>query len=150
MDLLITGQLLLPDPREGVRLTPGTVTVRADRIASITDGLHPRPDFGGPDHLICPGFVDTHVHLPQFDSIGIDGLELLDWLSTSIFPAEAKWADSDYAETMSRRVARELLQPLCDRPPVHRLERERLEDQEVERTSDDVVRRVRSHWAPGQ
>ncbi len=99
---------MLPAP-EGVRLTPGTLTVRGDRIASITHAIEPGADLGGEDFLIAPGFIDTHVHLPQFDSIGIDGLELLDWLDTAIFPAEARWADPTYAAEMSTRVARELL-----------------------------------------
>src|SRR5687768_9936397 len=37
-----------------------------------------------------------------------------------------------------QRVARELLDPLRDGPPVHGLERQRLEDQQVQRAADDV------------
>ncbi|MCK7498918.1 MAG: hypothetical protein MZW92_56545 [Comamonadaceae bacterium] len=35
-----------------------------------------------------PGFVDTHVHMPQLDVIASYGTELLDWLNTYTFPAE--------------------------------------------------------------
>jgi guanine deaminase len=109
MDCIVSGQLLLPHRPQSVTLVPGTLTVRGDRIASINTGLHAHPDFGGPEHLISPGFVDTHVHLPQFDSIGADGMELLDWLDRVIFPAEAKWADADIAGAMATRAAKELL-----------------------------------------
>jgi guanine deaminase len=107
--LVVSGQLLLPDGPGRVKIAPGTVVIRGERIAGVTAGLHPSPDFGGPGHLITPGFVDTHLHLPQFDSIGVDGMELLEWLDRVIFPAEARWADPDYAGAMATRVAKELL-----------------------------------------
>src|SRR5690349_5653224 len=109
MGLVVTGQLLLPDGPRSVKLAPGTLTIENGRIVSVSDQLHPSPDFGGSDYLITPGFVDTHLHLPQFDSIGADGMELLDWLDKVIFPAEARWANADYAGEMATRVAKELL-----------------------------------------
>ncbi|HEY8365356.1 MAG TPA: guanine deaminase [Haloplasmataceae bacterium] len=50
------------------------------------------------DHLIIPGFVDLHVHAPQFSNIGL-GLdkELLPWLDAYTFPEEAKFKDIEYA-----------------------------------------------------
>jgi guanine deaminase len=42
---------------------------------------------------ILPGFIDTHVHSPQLDVIASYGTELLDWLTTHTFPAEARHAD---------------------------------------------------------
>jgi guanine deaminase len=109
MNARITGHLLLPDTDQGVRLAPGTLVIRGERIESVMEGLDPNADLGGEDYFITPGFVDAHVHLPQFDSIGVDGLELLDWLKTAIFPAEAKWKDAAYAAEMAGRVAQELL-----------------------------------------
>ncbi len=78
MTIVIAGQLLLEDGPRRMKVSPGTVVVRDGRIESVSGEMHPSPDFGGPSHLITPGFVDTHVHLPQFDSIGVDGLELLE------------------------------------------------------------------------
>ena len=43
--------------------------------------------------LILPGFIDTHVHMPQLDVIASYGTELLDWLETYTFPAELRYAD---------------------------------------------------------
>lgn len=43
-------------------------------------------DFG--DKVITPGLIDTHVHLPQYDVVAMDGYELLEWLGNYIFPAE--------------------------------------------------------------
>lgn len=106
----ITGTLMLPAPGGTVRLAPGTLTLADGRIESIAEGEpHASPDLGGDDALILPGFVDAHMHLPQFDSIGIDGLSLLEWLDGAIFPAECAWADAEYAGQMTTRVARSLL-----------------------------------------
>lgn len=43
--------------------------------------------------LILPGFIDSHVHMPQLDVIGSYGTELLEWLDTYTFPAEKRFAD---------------------------------------------------------
>jgi guanine deaminase len=48
--------------------------------------------------LILPGFIDTHVHSPQLDVIASYGTELLDWLETYTFPAEARHGDLIEAE----------------------------------------------------
>ncbi|NUT46667.1 MAG: guanine deaminase [Saccharothrix sp.] len=54
-----------------------------------------RVDHG--DSLITPGFVDTHIHLAQVDAIASPGHQLLPWLKHSMYPAEMKFADLDYA-----------------------------------------------------
>ena len=53
-------------------------------------------DYG--DRIIVPGFVDLHVHAPQyaFRGLGMD-MELLDWLETNTFPEESKYKDTIYA-----------------------------------------------------
>ena len=53
-------------------------------------------------HLILPGFIDGHVHVPQMQIIASYGAELLDWLNTYTFPEESKFADAQHA----RRIAR--------------------------------------------
>jgi guanine deaminase len=47
--------------------------------------------------LILPGFIDTHVHMPQLDVIASFGTELLDWLNTYTYPAETRFADPAYS-----------------------------------------------------
>ena len=60
------------------------------------DGTWTRHDHSG--CLVLPGFVDTHVHSAQIDVIGSWGSELLDWLTTHTFPAEARHAERAHAE----------------------------------------------------
>jgi guanine deaminase len=61
----------------------------------------PGGDWQRHDHagcLVLPGFIDSHVHSPQIDVIASYGSELLDWLTTHTFPAEARHADPVHAE----------------------------------------------------
>jgi guanine deaminase len=56
----------------------------------------PGPDWQRHDwrgKLLTPGFIDSHVHSAQLDVIASCGTELLDWLDTYTFPAEARYAD---------------------------------------------------------
>lgn len=58
---------------------------------------------------ILPGLVDLHVHLPQHEAVAMDGLELLPWLETFIFPAEARFADAEVARAAAARFFEALL-----------------------------------------
>jgi len=50
-------------------------------------------------HYLVPGFVDLHVHAPQWPQLGLAlDLPLEDWLQTCTFPLEARYADLGYAE----------------------------------------------------
>ncbi|WP_374762863.1 guanine deaminase [Yunchengibacter salinarum] len=64
-------------------------------------------DTGG--HWLVPGFVDTHVHYPQTEMIASFGAQLLDWLNTYTFPAEAAFADRDHADRVARLFLDEML-----------------------------------------
>lgn len=51
--------------------------------------------------LIIPGFVDLHLHAPQYENLGLGyDNELLPWLNTYTFPEEAKFSDNEYAKTV--------------------------------------------------
>lgn len=52
--------------------------------------------------IMTPGFVDTHVHFPQTRAIGRAGTPLLDWLSHTIFPEEARFREEGYARVVAR------------------------------------------------
>lgn len=55
------------------------------------------------DHLICPGFVDAHVHYPQTAIIASWGKRLIDWLNDYTFPEEMRLADPSYAAEIASR-----------------------------------------------
>ena len=83
----------------------------AGRIAAV------QPDAPGDDwckldrrgQLLLPGFIDSHVHSPQIDVIASWGTELLDWLNTYTFPAEARHADPAFAQAGAARFLDALL-----------------------------------------
>src|ERR671930_99413 len=58
-------------------------------------------DFG--DKVISPGLIDTHVHLPQYDVVAMDGYELLEWLDKYIFPAEKRFESLQVARGAAAR-----------------------------------------------
>ncbi len=58
---------------------------------------------------ILPGLIDLHTHLPQYEAVALDGLELLPWLETHVFPAEARFADPVHARGAAREFIRDLL-----------------------------------------
>jgi len=49
------------------------------------------------DDLILAGFVDSHVHYPQYEVIASYAGDLLEWLDNYTFPFEARFADKEYA-----------------------------------------------------
>ena len=53
-------------------------------------------DHGG--KILCPGFVDLHVHLPQIRARARVREDLLQWLNKEIYPAELAFSDTHYAE----------------------------------------------------
>ena len=61
------------------------------------------------NHLIMPGFIDTHIHFPQVDIIGSYGRQLLDWLQDYTFPAEMAFKDPKVCKETARFFVRELL-----------------------------------------
>ncbi|TWU48835.1 Guanine deaminase [Rubripirellula tenax] len=108
--MILFGNLLLADDSGKCHIEVGTVRVADGMIDEVNLGDRPKHfDHGGPTSLIAPGFIDAHCHLPQFDLIGAHGMPLLRWLSDVTFPSEMKWADVDYARSMTRRVIDQLL-----------------------------------------
>ena len=62
------------------------------------------------DQLILPGFVDLHVHAPQWPNAGLAlDLPLEDWLQHYTFPLEAKYQDPAFAEQVYPALVKELL-----------------------------------------
>ena len=65
-------------------------------------------DYG--DALIMQSFCDMHLHAPQYPMLGMGmDLPLLDWLNTYTFKTEARFSDVDYARSVYRRLAYELI-----------------------------------------
>jgi guanine deaminase len=60
-------------------------------------------------HLIMPGFIDAHLHMPQTQVIASYGAQLMDWLNTYTFVEEQKLAQQGHAEKLALFLLDELL-----------------------------------------
>jgi guanine deaminase len=58
-------------------------------------------DYG--DKLIMAGFVDTHIHFPQYRMLAASSNGLLDWLDRYTFPEELKYSSDSYAEAAAQK-----------------------------------------------
>ncbi|MGY3716858.1 guanine deaminase [Sutcliffiella cohnii] len=59
---------------------------------------------------ILPGFVDLHVHAPQWAQAGTAlDIPLYDWLNTYTFPIESKFSDTNFAEEVYNDLVSTLL-----------------------------------------
>jgi len=63
-----------------------------------------------PDVLLLPGFVDLHIHAPQYAQLGqaLD-VPLEVWLGQYTFPLEARYADLDFARPRYEALVADLL-----------------------------------------
>jgi guanine deaminase len=96
----------------GLRWRPDHwLLVEGGRIAGVQpeapDATWPRQDHRG--RLLMPGFIDTHVHMPQLEVIASFGTELLHWLETYTFPSELRYADPALCTAGSARFLDALL-----------------------------------------
>jgi len=59
---------------------------------------------------VCPGFIDTHVHAPQYQYTGTaTDLPLMKWLQEYTFPAERRMEDAAFARTVYSKLVQRLL-----------------------------------------
>jgi len=61
------------------------------------------------NRIIIPGLVDAHLHLSQFDTMGIYAKDLLRWLNEYIFLTENRFKDAEYAHDVAKRFFRKVL-----------------------------------------
>ena len=79
----------------------GQIAWRGD-AALLPEQYLPLPIIESP-HILLPGMIDAHVHLPQLDCRGKFGASLLEWLDRFIYPEEKRFASEAVARDVSRR-----------------------------------------------
>ena len=123
MDKLLRGRVLsfksrpagIEDEASYDYFEDGAVLIRNGDIAAvgdfqkIADQAKKASIIDHRPHLIMPGLIDTHNHLPQMQVIGSYGAQLLDWLNTYTFPAEARFSDDGHAERIASAYFDEML-----------------------------------------
>jgi 5-methylthioadenosine/S-adenosylhomocysteine deaminase len=114
IDILITGGTVVT--MAGPNLENGSVAIRDGAIVDVgtsseIDGKYAAKTViraGG--HAVVPGFVNAHTHASMVLFRGIaDDLDLMDWLTNYIFPAEAKNVDREFVKWGMRLAAAEMI-----------------------------------------
>lgn len=104
------GEEALVYHRDGLLLVEDGRVLGAGPAAALLPTLPPDTAVREhPEALLCPGFIDCHVHYPQLDIVGAHGEQLLDWLEKYVFPAEARFADRAHADAVAARFLDQLL-----------------------------------------
>ena len=68
----------------------GPAAEMPDRFRSLASD-----DFGS--SLVLPGFIDAHIHFPQYRMLAAPGKDLLDWLQRFTFPEECRYGSTAHA-----------------------------------------------------
>ena len=101
--LLFCEKILLYKKNEFVLETNKAIGVLDGRISYLGDpleDLQSKNKYHFKHHLLCPGFVNTHTHLPMSLFRGLaDNLSLKVWLEDYIFPLEKGLVKEDFVKT---------------------------------------------------
>lgn len=104
------GEAALRHVEHGLLVIQDGIIAAAGEASLLLPGLSPgttlidhRP------HLVMPGFIDAHLHLPQTQVIASYGAQLMDWLSRYTFVEEQRFADPDHALRVAHFFCDELL-----------------------------------------
>ncbi|MFM8746807.1 MAG: guanine deaminase [Aestuariivirga sp.] len=106
MTRVIRGQTLsFPADGPPAHETRGAVVVGDDGAilwsgphASLPPIFHQAETEDHGEMIVMPGFIDAHIHFPQYRMLAAPGKDLLDWLSRFTFPEESRYGDAAYAQ----------------------------------------------------
>jgi 5-methylthioadenosine/S-adenosylhomocysteine deaminase len=109
VDLLITGGTVVTMDKARRVIENGAVVIRGDKIVAVGTKPEVARRYRGArvidatGKVIIPGLINTHTHVPMSLFRGIsDDLDLNDWLTKYIFPAEAKNVDEAFVRAGTR------------------------------------------------
>lgn len=109
VDLLIVGGTIVTMNGERQVIEDGAIAITGDRIELVgtrkivTRNVIAKRTIDARGKAIIPGLINTHTHIPMALFRGIsDDLDLNDWLTKYIFPAEAKNVDEQFVRAGTR------------------------------------------------
>jgi 5-methylthioadenosine/S-adenosylhomocysteine deaminase len=109
VDLLVLNGTLVTMDREHRIIQDGGVAIADGRIAAVGESRDLLRNFTAPQRidaagkLIIPGLINGHTHIPMTLFRGLaDDLDLQDWLTKYIFPAEAKNVSEEFVRVGTR------------------------------------------------
>ena len=109
VDLLVLGGTIVTMDSARQVIDDGGIAVRAGRIVAIGSRVQiearytSRQRVNATGKLITPGLINGHTHIPMVLFRGLaDDLDLQEWLTKYIFPAEAKNVTEDFVRVGTR------------------------------------------------
>ena len=115
-DSIIAGGTVVTMDSKRTVLKNGAIAVRDGRIlaigssSEILERYRSRSIVDASGQVIIPGLVNTHTHVPMTLFRGLaDDLDLQEWLTQHIFPAEAKNVDEEFVRAGTRLALVELI-----------------------------------------
>ena len=115
-DLLLNPRLLLPVSPPGVVAEATSVAISGPDIVAVGATEQLRASYPNArcleldDHLLMPGLVNAHGHLPMTLLRGLgEGEPLAEWLQNTIWPLEAAWVDPAFVRDGARLAIAEMV-----------------------------------------
>src|SRR3954466_6066077 len=108
IELLITGGTIVTMDATHRIIENGAIAIKDGKIirvgtASELKGTRAKQTINAKGKVIIPGLINTHTHVPMSLFRGIaDDLDLNEWLTKYIFPAEAKNVDEAFVRAGTR------------------------------------------------
>jgi 5-methylthioadenosine/S-adenosylhomocysteine deaminase len=114
VDLIVSGGIVVTMDSGRAIHQDGSVAVSGDSIVAVgpraeIEGRYQSPQvIDARGHLVLPGFINGHTHVPMTLFRGLhDDVTLNDWLYKYIFPAEAKNVNEEFVRWGTRLAAAE-------------------------------------------
>ncbi|NLG32589.1 MAG: amidohydrolase family protein, partial [Syntrophomonadaceae bacterium] len=100
MKILIDNISIIPMTRHNYLIEKGFVVIENQIIKEVGEGDAPKDHYhkiiDGRNQVVLPGFVNAHTHAAMTLLRGYaDDLPLMEWLTTKIWPLEAKLSPED-------------------------------------------------------
>lgn len=115
-DLLIVGGTVVTMDKDFQVIENGVIAIRDGKISYIGKGdglppnIRPKQLINAKGKVIIPGLINSHTHIPMGLYRGIaDDLDLQEWLTKYIFPAEAKNVNEEFVRAGTRLGLAELI-----------------------------------------
>jgi 5-methylthioadenosine/S-adenosylhomocysteine deaminase len=109
VDLLVMGGTLVSMDKERRIISDAGVAIAGGRIVAVGSARDVSRNYSAPQtinaagRLIVPGLINGHTHIPMTLFRGLaDDLDLQDWLTKYVFPAEAKNLSEEFVRAGTR------------------------------------------------
>lgn len=106
--LILGGTIVTMDPARRI-ISDGGIAVKDGKIVSVgtraevAAAFRSRSTVNAAGKVIIPGLINTHTHIPMTLFRGIaDDMDLQEWLTKFIFPAEAKNVNEEFVRAGTR------------------------------------------------